>query len=197
MNILVWWLILPFLVSYTCLLCVTWGHIWWDVVVHCTTLVGYRCVEGRWWLNIGGLGGLSSDSLYVMVIGSGMSVLAHWSGVGITVVEYIVNFCVGGWVTRIGASCTGASCGIFFVFRTGRDDATVSDIVEIFECAARWSELADVVNSGKGYLSAFTNSLAATNILVLGDKIGAATSVRIIFAVAHILIPPVDGTKKL
>ena len=35
--------------------------------------VEYRCVEGQLCLNIEGLGGLSYDSLYGMVIGSVMS----------------------------------------------------------------------------------------------------------------------------
>ena len=52
-----------------------------------------------------------------------------------------------------------------------------------------------VVNSGEGCLSEFTNSLAATNILVVGNNIGAATSVGKKCAVAQILIPPVDGKK--
>ena len=51
------------------------------------------------------------------------------------------------------------------------------------------------MNSGEGYLSAFINSLAANNILVVGDNIGAATSVGKNCAVAQILIPLVDGTK--
>ena len=53
------------------------------------------------------------------------------------------------------------------------------------------------MNSGEVCLSPFTNSLAATNILVVGDNIGAATSVGKNCAVAQILIPPVDGTKHL
>ena len=51
------------------------------------------------------------------------------------------------------------------------------------------------MNSGKGCLSAFTNPLDATNILVVGDKIGAATYVEKKCAVAQVLIPLVDGTK--
>ena len=94
--------------------------------------VGYRCVEGRWWLNIGGLGGLIYDLLYGVVIGSGMSALDGGSGVGVTGVEYVVNCCVGGWGTWIGASCTDAGCGIFFVLGTGGDDAAVSKIVARF-----------------------------------------------------------------
>ena len=70
--------------------------------------VGYRCVEGRWWLNIGGLDGMSSDSLYGMVIGAGMSSLAGSPGVGVNGVEYVDNCCVGGWGTWIGAGCTDA-----------------------------------------------------------------------------------------
>ena len=107
------------------------------------------------------------------------------------------GFFVGGWGTWIGDSCIDSGCGIFFVFVTGRDDAAVSNIVASFLSASRWSELADVVNSGEGCLSAFNNSLAATNILLFWDKIGAATSVGKTFAVAQILIPPVDGTKHL
>ena len=57
--------------------------------------------------------------------------------------------------------------------------------------------MADVVNSGEGCLSAFTNSLAATNILGVGDNIGAATSVGKKWTVAQILVPLVDGTKHL
>ena len=49
------------------------------------------------------------------------------------------------------------------------------------------------MNSGEGYLITFTNSLAATNILVVGDNIGAATSVEKQCAVAHVLIPSIDG----
>ena len=53
------------------------------------------------------------------------------------------------------------------------------------------------MNSGKGCLREFTNSLAATNILVVGNNIGAAASVGKNCAVAQIMIPPVDGGKKL
>ena len=80
------------------------------------------------------------------------------------------------------------------MFINGRDDAAVSNIVEIFLSAARSSELEDIVNSGKGCLSAFTNSLSATNILLVGDNIGAATSVGKNCAVAQIMLPPVDKT---
>ena len=52
------------------------------------------------------------------------------------------------------------------------------------------------MSSGEGCLSEFNNSLAATNILVVGDNIGVAKSVGNNCAVAHILIPPVDVTKK-
>ena len=45
------------------------------------------------------MGGLSSDSLYVMVIGAGMSSLSGGSGVGVTGVESAENFFVGGWGT--------------------------------------------------------------------------------------------------
>ena len=51
------------------------------------------------------------------------------------------------------------------------------------------------MNNGKGCLSAFTNSLSATNILVVDDNVGAATSAGKKCAVAQILVPPVDGTK--
>ena len=139
--------------------------------------VEYCCVEGRLLLNTGELCGLSSDSLYWMFIGSGMSVLAGGPGFWVTGVEYFENFCVGGWVTWISASCTGAGCGRFFVFGTGRDDAAVSKILASFLSSERWSELAAVVNSGKGCLSVFTNSLTATNILVVGNNVGAATYV--------------------
>ena len=70
-------------------------------------------------------------------------------------------------------------------------------IVASFLSAVRLSELVDVLNSGEVCLSVFTNSLSATNILVLGDNIGAATSVVKNCAVAHILILPVDGTNNL
>ena len=83
------------------------------------------------------------------------------------------------------------------MFGTGRDDAAVSKIVAIFLSAARLSKLAAVMNSGKGCLSAFTNSLAATNILVVGDNVGTAISVGKKCAVAQILVPPVDRTKTL
>ena len=63
------------------------------------------------------------------------------------------------------------------MFGTGRDDAAASKILASFLSSARCSGLADVVNSGKGCLSAFNNLLAVTNILLVGDKIGAATSV--------------------
>ena len=53
------------------------------------------------------------------------------------------------------------------------------------------------MNSGEGFLSAFTNSLAATNILIVVNNIGAATSVGKNCAVAQIMIPPVDRTNKL
>ena len=157
--------------------------------------VGYRCVEGRWWLNIGWMDGSSSDSLYGMVIGAVMLVLVGGSGVVVTGVEYFVTCFVGVWGTWIGASCTYAGCGRIFVFGTGRDDDAVSKIVAIFLSAARWSVLVDVVNSGKGCLSAFTNSLAAANILIFGDNICAATSVGKNCAVAQVLILPVDGKK--
>ena len=49
------------------------------------------------------------------------------------------------------------------------------------------------MKSGEGFLSAFTYSLAYTNVLVVGNNIGAATSVGKNCAVAQILIPPVDG----
>ena len=75
-----------------------------------------------------------------------------------------------------------------------RDDAAVSKIVEIVLSATRLSGRADVVNSGKGCLSTFTNSLYASNILVVGDNIGAATYVRNNCAAAQVLIPPIDGT---
>ena len=57
--------------------------------------------------------------------------------------------------------------------------------------------MVDVVNSGEGFLCAFTNSLAATNILVVGNKIGAAKSVGRNCALAQIMTPPVDGKKFL
>ena len=88
-------------------------------------------------MNIGGLGGLSYDSLYGMVIGAGISALSGGSGVGVTGVEYVATCCVGGWGTCIGASCTDAGCGIFFVLGTGRDDADVSNIVARFLSYAR------------------------------------------------------------
>ena len=53
------------------------------------------------------------------------------------------------------------------------------------------------MNNGKGYLSAFTNSLSANNILVVGDNIGDATSVGKNWAVAQIMVTPIDGTKNL
>ena len=40
-----------------------------------------------------------SDSLYGMVIGEGMSALAGGPGVLVTGVEYVNNYCVGGWGT--------------------------------------------------------------------------------------------------
>ena len=43
-------------------------------------------------MNIGGLGGTSSDSFYGMIIGAGMSALAGSSGVVATGVEYVVTF---------------------------------------------------------------------------------------------------------
>ena len=43
-------------------------------------------------MNIGRLGGLSSDSLCGMVIGAGMSSLSGGSGVGVTGVEYVAVF---------------------------------------------------------------------------------------------------------
>ena len=42
-------------------------------------------------MNIGGLGGLSSDSLYGMAIGAGRPELVGGSGVGVTGVEYVAN----------------------------------------------------------------------------------------------------------
>ena len=42
---------------------------------------------------------MSSDLLYGMVIRAGMSELAGGPGVGVTDVEYVENFCVGGWGT--------------------------------------------------------------------------------------------------
>ena len=83
------------------------------------------------------------------------------------------------------------------MFGTGHDDAAISNIVARFLSTERQSELIDVVNIGKGCLSAFTNSLAATNILAVGDNVGSATSVEKKWAVANILVPPVDRTKKL
>ena len=50
------------------------------------------------------------------------------------------------------------------------------------------------MNSSEGSLSSFTDSLVATNILVVGDNIGAAISIGKNCAVAQILIPPVDRT---
>ena len=50
-------------------------------------------------MNIGGLGGLSYDLLYGVVIGIRISALAGGSGVGVTGVEYVVNYCVCGWST--------------------------------------------------------------------------------------------------
>ena len=49
----------------------------------------------------------------------------------------------------------------------------------------------------EGYLSAFNNSFAVTDILVVGDNVGAATSVGKKWASAQILVPPVDGTNNL
>ena len=49
------------------------------------------------------------------------------------------------------------------------------------------------MNSDEGCLRAFTNSLAAIDILVVGNNIFAATSVGKSCAVAQILILPVDG----
>ena len=43
-------------------------------------------------MNIGGLGGPSSDSLYGMAIGAGILALAGGYGVGVTGVEYVVTF---------------------------------------------------------------------------------------------------------
>ena len=63
------------------------------------------------------------------------------------------------------------------MFLNGRYDAAVSNIVASFLSATRLSELVDVVNSGEGCLRSFANSCAATNILVVFDNIGAATSV--------------------
>ena len=57
--------------------------------------------------------------------------------VGVTSVEYVANCFVGFWVTLIGASCTDAVCGRCFLFGTGRDGATVSNIVARFLSAAR------------------------------------------------------------
>ena len=62
-------------------------------------------------MNIGGMGGLSYDSLYGMVIGEVMSALSGGYGVGVSGVEYVVNFFVGVWGTYIGASYTDARCG--------------------------------------------------------------------------------------
>ena len=42
---------------------------------------------------------MSSDSLFGVVIGAGMSALAGGYGVGVTGVEYVANCCVGGWDT--------------------------------------------------------------------------------------------------
>ena len=83
------------------------------------------------------------------------------------------------------------------MFGTGRDDDAVSKIVAIFLSATRLSELEAFVNNCKGCLNSFTNSLAATNILVVGDNVGGTTSVGNNWAVADILVPPVDGTKQL
>ena len=60
---------------------------------------GYRCVEGRRRLNIGGLGGMIYDSLYGMVIGVGMLALSGGTGVEVTGVECVDNCCVDGWDT--------------------------------------------------------------------------------------------------
>ena len=140
--------------------------------------VGYRCVEGWWWLNIEGLGEIISDSLFGMVIGEAMLELARGNGFGVTGVECVENCCDGGWDTWIGASCIDASCGRFVVFGTSRDNSAASKIVARFLSSERWSELAAVANNGKGCLSAFTNSLSATNILVVGDNVGDATYVK-------------------
>ena len=78
-----------------------------------------------------------SDSLYGVVTGAGMSALAGGPGFGVTGVEYVENFCVGGWGTCIVASCTDSGCGNFFVFGTGRDDADVSKIAATFLIVAR------------------------------------------------------------
>ena len=84
-----------------------------------------------------------------------------------------------------------------FVFWIVRDDAAVSKIVARFLSSGRWYELAAVVKNGEGSLRSFTNSLAATNILVVGDNVGVATSVGKNWAAAQILVPPVDKTKHL
>ena len=119
--------------------------------------VGYWCVKGWWWLNIGGLGGPSYDSLYGMFIGAVMPALVGGSGLGVTGVEYVVTCFVGVWGAWVGASCTDACCGKKIVFGTGRGNAAVSRIVAIFLISKRWSGLADVLNSSKVCLSKFSN----------------------------------------
>ena len=52
-------------------------------------------------MNTGGLGGLSSDSLYGMFINAGMSAFAGGSEVGVTDVEYVENCFVGGWAHEL------------------------------------------------------------------------------------------------
>ena len=57
------------------------------------------------------------------------------------------------------------------MFGTGCDDSSVLNVLASFLSATRRYELADVVNSVKGCLSAFTNLLDTTNILVVGEQL--------------------------
>ena len=53
------------------------------------------------------------------------------------------------------------------------------------------------MNNGEGYLRAFTNSLAATNILVVGNNVGAAIYVGKKMGISTDSDSLVDGTKHL
>ena len=82
------------------------------------------------------MGGLSSDSFYCMAIGAGISELAGGSGVGVTGIEYVAIFLL---VDGAHELVPVALMPVVEkkLFGTGRDDASVSNIVARFFSASR------------------------------------------------------------
>ena len=156
MTIMVWWLILSFLVPYTCLMHVTWGHSRRDFVVHCVPVsdIGVWKADDDWTLESW------VDWVLIHFMGWSLEQVCQNYPAALELELLVFNvlriFVLVAGAHELVPVCTNAGCGWFFVFGTCRDDAAVSNIVARFLSAARWSELTDVVNSGKCCLRAFT-----------------------------------------